>query len=226
MKKSTIYIIIGISLFLIITIYVFNFHKTQISTNPEDWNSFASYINGMITPILAFINILILMEVKNAVSDIDVFQKKHKKKLRAHNRHLRDFQLKINENNSIEDNLRILDDNINQISELFEDFHHADEQCEQDLYELTKKAKLSAKSIKLLKDVPYYENPFVNRMWEMHNIGVSNTMTETIKNILQLKVNTYQLMVTNNPADQSLLKKYKSAQKDLEDYIENAGLVD
>lgn len=214
------------SLLLIIATYILNFHKSQISTHSEDWSSFASYINGLITPILAFINILVLIEVKNSVSDISILQKNHKKKLRAHNRHLGDFQLKINENNSIEDNLRILDDNINRISELFEDFRHADEQCEKDLYELTKKAKLSAKSIKSLKDVPYYENPFINRLWELHNIGVSNTMIETHKNILQLKVNAYQLMVANNPADKSLFDKYIVAQKNLEDFVHNAGLVD
>ena len=81
--KQRIKIIVTIifSAAIIILPYVICFRSTNISSNPSDWTDFASYVNGLLTPVLMIINIIILTGVEKAVSSINVEKYLHKRRL-------------------------------------------------------------------------------------------------------------------------------------------------
>lgn len=216
-----------ISAVLVVLAYVLRFGNYGLSNSTESWSSFASYFSGMLSPILAFVNILILVSVRHAIYDTRDDIKAHRKKLKRynHNKDFKDLKVQINPYATAEDNINQIESNLNAIEHLFEGVQESDERCEQDLYQLARKAKLNRGAISALKRVNYYENPFINRNWEFHNLAVTNTMVHTRTSFLQLKVNVYSLMVQNNPNDKSLYEKFKKAQKDLEEFHKDSGVV-
>lgn len=224
-KKITI--LTGTCLVLIVLPYLLMFYQNGISGNPTDWSSFATYLNGLIVPILSFVNILVLLSVRQAVSNISVEKYEHNKTLREYNKKdLGGFKVEIDTNLTIEDNLHNLESHIATIEELFKDLYESDQHCEQDLYELFKMAKLSKKSIDAIKRIPYYENPFVDRMWETHSLAVNNTLTYTITELLQIKVKIYELLLYKDSNNSELHDKYIAAQKELEDFHESSMIYD
>lgn len=70
-----------------------------------------------------------------------------------------------------------------------------------DLQELFSKAELK---ISELNKVPYYENPFNNRNWEIHNIGRPNYFSHISLCLNQLKVKTAEELLKCNPESQEL----------------------
>ena len=50
--------LLGIILFL--GVYIFKFNEFEISTNPENWGQFGDYIGGVLNPLFALINLIIL----------------------------------------------------------------------------------------------------------------------------------------------------------------------
>jgi hypothetical protein len=87
------------------------------------------------------------------------------------------LSMEVNGENSFFDAMESAYDAVNGIQHLLESFHTSDEGLEQDF-----EAILSGKqiSIELFDDVPYYENPFVNRNWEYHNIGTPNWLQHCV----------------------------------------------
>lgn len=49
--------------------------------NTSDWNNFGSYFNGLMAPLLMFMNILVLMNINNEVSKIGKMNSAHRNKL-------------------------------------------------------------------------------------------------------------------------------------------------
>lgn len=113
-----------------------------------------------------------------------------------------------------------------RIEELFDDFRKSDERCENDFQELVERLGISKSANKSLSKIPYYENPFFSRMWEMHNIAVPNAISYAQTSFLQLKVNVYNLMLAQEPDNETIHAKLVSAQKELEDYHHDSILAD
>ena len=59
------------------------------------------------------------------------------------------------------------------IEDLLEHYRRSDELVLDDLKEFLKRLDYD---VAALESVPYYENPFVNRNWEFHNIGSPNSL--------------------------------------------------
>ena len=194
-KNEQIFWLVIIAFVLVVGAYVVNFHEGSISMNTSDWNNFGSYINGLMAPILMFINIIVLLNIKNAVSEIGKMNSVHRNKLIHYNENMvNDFKIQVNPDATAEDNLSAIQSQMATIQELFDEFRESDMRCMTDLDELAKKAKLCNRTIKKIHDVPYYDNPFMNRMWELHNIKANNTMSNIYMHFLQLKVNVFSFV--------------------------------
>lgn len=87
--------------------------------------------------------------MRHAIYDTRGDIKEHRKKLRRynHNKDFEDFKVQINPYATAEDNINQIESNLNAIKRLFEGFQESDERCEQDLYQLAHKAKLSKGAI-------------------------------------------------------------------------------
>ena len=230
MRFSKNFLILGLAIVAFIVVvgaYIANFYGGGISKNSSDWNNLGSYLNGLLTPFLTFLNILVLMNIKNAVSDIGKLNTNHRNKLLQYNRNMdTELKIQINPDATTEDNLSAIEIQLASIQKLFDEFRKSDQRCMADLDELAQKANLSSKTIKKLHDVPYFENPFVDRMWELHNLGVNNTMSIMFLNFLQLKVNVFRLLCESNPAKKDVKEKLEKAINELEEFHKNTIYAD
>ena len=131
---------------------------------------------------------------------------------------VKDFKIQVNPDATVEDNLSDIQSQLAAIQKLFDEFRESDEQCMTDLDELAKNAKLCNRTIKKIHDVPYYENPFMNRMWELHNIKANNTMSNIYMHFLQLKVNVFRLLSETDHDNKNYIEKLEKAMKEFEDF--------
>lgn len=230
MRISKNVLILWLSIFafvLVVGAYVVNFHGGSISMNTSDWNNFGSYINGLMAPLLMFMNILVLMNINNEISKIGKMNSVHRNKLLHYNNTMdKDFKIQVNPDATAEDNLSAIQSQLATIQELFDEFRESDEHCMTDLDELAKKARICKRTINKMHDVPYYENPFINRMWELHNIKANNTMLSIYMHLFQLKVNVFRLLNETDPDNKDFIEKLAKAMKELEDFHKKSMYVD
>ena len=80
-----------------------------------------------------------------------------------------------------------------------------------DLKKIFSKAELD---ISAIEKIPYHENPFINRNWEMHNIGRPNFFSHISLCLNQLKVKIGEELLKGDPENVELVKlieKYRKA---------------
>lgn len=80
--------------------------------------------------------------------------------------------------------------------------------------------------ISIFDSIPYYENPFANRNWEMHNIGRPNIFSHIALCISQLKVKFVEELLKGNPNDIKLITVLEEARKEFEMKYDNSYYVD
>lgn len=68
--KLVIYFVTVICTLFVVAIYLFHFHG-GFSNQSTDWSNFGNYFNGLLSPLLAIVNIIILIELTIAISNID-----------------------------------------------------------------------------------------------------------------------------------------------------------
>ena len=68
--KVFIYLAIALCTSLVVGFYFWNFHG-DFSCQVKDWSDFGTYISGLLMPLLAIINIVILVELTIAISMIN-----------------------------------------------------------------------------------------------------------------------------------------------------------
>lgn len=80
--------------------------------------------------------------------------------------------------------------------------------------------------LSIFDNVPYYENPFENRNWEMHNIGRPNFFSHISLCINQLKVKTVEELLKSNPENKELKVLLVEFRKEFESEYDNSYYVD
>jgi len=74
--------------------------------------------------------------------------------------------------------------------------------------------------------IPYRENPFEGRNWEMHNLGFPNFKTRIKGLLLQMELLYFQEYLKTNNETENIIDRMNSLKLELEDYARNAGLAD
>lgn len=108
-----------------------------------------------------------------------------------------------------------LEDHIKSLIKYGEECQKSDseEVLDKDLNILFSKADLDIKS---LDKIPYYENPFSNRNWELHNLGRLNLNTHIRLTIKQLKVKVLESILLSNTNNKELEIYLKKIRDDFE----------
>lgn len=91
------------------------------------------------------------------------------------------------------------------------------EVLQKDLKELLERAGLDYSK---LDEIKYWENPFINRNWEMHNLGRPNIFSHISLCLSQLKIKTTEELLKNKPDNyklKELLEEYRNAFDNLYD---------
>jgi hypothetical protein len=68
--KMLTYIATALCTFLVVGLYLHQFHG-ELSNQLKDWSDFGTYVGGLLTPLLAIINIVVLVELTIAISKIN-----------------------------------------------------------------------------------------------------------------------------------------------------------
>jgi hypothetical protein len=77
-------------------------------------------------------------------------------------------------------------------------------------------------SFDAVNDIAYYDNPFVKRNWELHNIGAENLIRRLQIDIVHLKIKFLEEYIKNNE-DDSDAREYLEREKEV--LNDHAGLA-
>lgn len=108
------------------------------------------------------------------------------------------------------------------IEEFFEILHSTDEECKSDLTQLLQTLKCDVD----LGIIPYYENPFVLRNWDLHNIFIPNKLSEIHLYFKLLKIKILEHMQLINLQDRFITVELDKARQDLERYHDGLSYID
>ena len=138
---------------------------------------------------------------------------------------LSDLKIERNFNLEIFDLFNELDGHIKHIRSYCDECAESDssETLNTDLKELFEKAELD---INILRSIPYYENPFENRNWEMHNIGRPNFFSHISLCLNQLKVKTVEELLKYDPENKQLMILIEEFRNEFEVDYESSYYVD
>ena len=76
--------------------------------------------------------------------------------------------------------------------------------------------------MELLEQVLYYDNPFVNRNWELHTIARPNFNTHFNLTLRQLRVKLTEELQKANPTNEDLKSPLKKFRKELDGNYSNS----
>lgn len=93
---------------------------------------------------------------------------------------------------------RKLSESIESIDRIFKCWYDSDESLVDDFYKFLKENGVSDK---IFRKIPYYQNPFFNRNWEMRNIGCANTLQNLKLNLLHYEIKYLENYLIINPVD-------------------------
>lgn len=101
------------------------------------------------------------------------------------------------------------------LSQMLDYIHESYDRLEPDLYDLLDKVNLDKSK---LDQIPYYENPLINRDWEYVNIGFHNWKTALQRDFYNIKVRLleYECQRNNDP---DLISELEKARHDLKENI-------
>lgn len=103
-SKKHVYILTLMVLVGVLIVYFYQFHN-GLSQSPSDWGNFADYICGLLTPLLALLNIIVFIDLTKSIENNRLAVEKAKDK-EQELRHQRDiehqkqmlvFQLRVEE---------------------------------------------------------------------------------------------------------------------------------
>lgn len=96
------------------------------------------------------------------------------------------------------------------------------ETLHKELNQLFEKAGLDYSKV---RNIPYYENPFVNRNWEIHNIGRPNFFSHITLCLHQLKIKMADELLKNNVGNNYLKKKLEKFREEFDEAYDNTYYV-
>lgn len=115
----------------------------------------------------------------------------------------REYNTKLELNELID----IFDDKLNGIEKFIEHFEFSDRCMIGVLEKLCKRLNWDFSK---LEQIPYYENPFYEPNWEIHNLGRNNLMREVKMYFYALVVRVLEKIALYDPSDTVLLEKWRS----------------
>jgi len=127
--------------------------------------------------------------------------------------------MKVNGSDDFFEVMENVIESISGISNFLKSFKNSDEMLMRDLALLLSRIGISFDAV---NDIAYYDNPFVNRNWELHNVGAENLIRRLQIDIVHLKIKFLEEYIKNNE-DDSDAREYLEREKEvLNDY---AGLA-
>jgi hypothetical protein len=135
----------------------------------------------------------------------------------------KEFAFDIEAKSSFFDLIKETHDNLAHLQEFFESFSLSDRDLMKDFHSILQRKGLD---VSQFEDIPYYENPFFNRNWELHNIGVPNLMNLLDIQLVHLELKYLEEYMKTNSKDQMARERLKTLQEMFSDLAQNACIID
>lgn len=133
------------------------------------------------------------------------------------------LSMEVNGGNCFFQIIRSAYDAIDGIKGLLERFHESDENLQSDFESLLIKKGVSKEAF---KDIPYYENPFINRNWENHNLGAPNWLQRIRLDLVHIEIKYLEEYLKTNSNDLVAKASFKKAKEHLKYFAKTAMHVD
>ncbi|WP_160063753.1 hypothetical protein [Psychromonas sp. L1A2] len=112
---------------------------------------------------------------------------------------------------------------IDGIKGLLEHLQESDENLQSEFESLLIKKGISKESF---EDIPYYENPFINRNWERHNLGTPNWLQRIKIDLVHIEVKYLEEYLKTNSNDLVAKASFEKAKRHLKEFAKTAMHVD
>lgn len=108
---------------------------------------------------------------------------------------------------------------VNRIENLLYSLNESDMDLKSDFENLLEKKGISPEKF---QDIPYYEHPFENRNWELHNLGTSNLLQRLRLDLLHIEVKYLEEYLKNHRNDFQAKERFKKAKLALKKHAKTA----
>lgn len=134
-----------------------------------------------------------------------------------------EYPVFVSSKDSFFDVLEVLKAHIEVAFRILDELADSDNKASGDLTKLFEKIGIDPNN---LEKVQYYENPFINRNWEYHNIYIRNLKTDFKIQMTHLEIKHLEEYLKINPNDQEKRNRLESLKKEFEKVIVNSNYVD
>lgn len=159
--------------------------------------------------------------LSNIVNDLSKYWEKIEK-LNKIEHFFRDFAIDINTNDTFSDLMNEITDTIINLENGTDFLHESDEKLEKDFNFILKMKSIDPR---IFDDIPYYENPFINRNWETHNLSIRNNLSLLQTKLVHLEVKYWSEYLQNN-SDSNANIAFEKAKLKLEELAQSALYAD
>lgn len=109
MSRRKVYIVTIIATIAVLLLYFYKFH-IGLSDSQSDWGNFATFVTGLITPLLAFLNILVFIDLTRSIEsdrqkseeDKQAEEKRRHDQELQHQKEMMMLQLRVDEINKLD----------------------------------------------------------------------------------------------------------------------------
>ena len=136
---------------------------------------------------------------------------------------MQEFAFEINAKGTFFDILSSIRDAIDSIEELLDWSRKSDEELPKEF-----RAMLIRRNIapSLFSGVPYYENPFENRNWELHNLGTPNWLQRVRIDLVHLEVKYLEEYALSHAQEVAAAERLEQAKAHLAELAQHAAHID
>lgn len=115
------------------------------------------------------------------------------------------------------------EENIAYLSSFHDVFRESDDALQQDFESMLKSKGVDPL---LFEDVPYYDNPFQNRNWELHNLGIPNRMQRLRIDLMHMEIKYLEEFLKTNSKDAAAHGHLQELKKQFAELAQHAIVVD
>jgi len=134
-----------------------------------------------------------------------------------------ELAFEISAKGTLFDVLSSIRDAIDSIEGLLDLLRRSDEELPGDFSSLLIRRNIA---LSLFSDVPYYENPFENRNWEIHNLGTPNWLQKVRIDLVHLEVKYLEEYVLSHAQEAVAAERLEKAKTHLAELAQHAAHVD
>lgn len=114
-------------------------------------------------------------------------------------------------------------DAVTGIQHLLESLQASDEKLQQDFDDFVLRKGISNETF---NDIPYYENPFENRNWDIHNLGTPNWLQRLRIDLTHIEIKYFEEYLKTNSNDLVAKAKFEKAKEIFKEFAKTAMHVD